>query len=824
MAQATNAQPEAAAGWLKGHRVGLLVLLMGAALSFALYGLACRWQSGRARLQFANHSTDLKRELSEAFVESQREIEAVGRLYDSSAEVTRADFRAFLAGYLARDPGVKAVGWVPRISQAQRAGYEKSMRAEGFDGFQITQVGPKGAPVRREDAAQYFPMTYLEPSEGARAVVGFDLGSDAVRGQALQLAGATGQTQASGRITLWEEDARHCGFLLVHPVYGHGAPVRTAQERDAALRGFVVFAYQVDSVVQATLRSLRPLDISVLLRDAGEPAGSGYLTYYSGRTKEAVPVDAPPAAVIGAAFRRQSVLDVAGRSWELTFAPTPAFLAATHSYYPIGLLAMSLVLSAAVAVVHQRRTNEAERVDRLVAERTTALSRANRMLTAEVVRRQEAEGALREARDGLEQRVTERTAELTQANASLTDAVAAREKAQAELQNTNRQLEEALGQVQLAQEALVEQERMQALAQMASGIAHDFNNSLAQILGFTELLLARPEDLADRQKAGRFLEFIHAAASHAAEVVRRMRTFYRAPEVDDTELPVPIGPLIDEAIAMTEPRWKDLARARGVDVEIRKDVAETAPASGSPRELCEMLSNLLLNAVEAMTKSGAITVSARGQDSVVRLSVADTGCGMSAEDVRRCAEPFFSTKGAKGSGLGLSAVRGVVTRHGGRLSIQSEPGAGTTVTVELPVWRASQPAVAAPGAGKEPMRILLVDDDEVVGEVLEGFLRADGHTVLTVHSGRDALEKLAQDAFDLVVTDRSMPDMNGDQLVKELKENPGAPPVIMVTGFGDLMAQAGEDPTGVDLVVSKPVSMDRLRRAVLEVTARGRGH
>ena len=151
---------------------------------------------------------------------------------------------------------------------------------------------------------------------------------------------------------------------------------------------------------------------------------------------------------------------------------------------------------------------------------------------------------------------------------------------------------------------------------------------------------------------------------------------------------------------MTEPRWKDLAQARGLDVQIHKDIEDTPPVSGSPRDSGEMLANLLLNAVEAMTESGTITVGARAQDGIVRLTVADTGCGMTDEVARRCTEPFYSTKGSEGSGLGLSTVRGVVKRHGGTLAIESVPGVGTTVTVDLPVWPITAPdAEPAPEVG-----------------------------------------------------------------------------------------------------------------------------
>ncbi len=580
MARATCEDLPGALRWLCARRSALAVLLVGTTLSVLLYAFAARAERQGLQEKFLQDSRDLTLALSTAMQGYVREMGAVARLYYASDDVTRSDFRTFVTPFLKRDPGVEAVGWVPRVTGEQRASYEASMRADGFAGFQISQLGPDGVPVRRQDADEYFPITYLEPSKGNGTTMGFDLASNAARDQTLEQARASGQPEATGRVRLVQKDANG-GFLVLYPVYENGVPRDTEADRCENLKGFVDFTFRLDNVVQTAFNAMRPLNINVLVRDGSVPAGAGYLAHYSGRTRTATTIGSPsPDAHPAMTYR--SVLNVAGRRWELTLTPTPAFMAHLRGSYSDGLLALSLVLSVALAVVHQRRVNESERVERLVDERTTALSKANRLLTTEVARRQEAQAALREARDYLEQKVAERTAELVEANQSLTEAVCAREKAQDELQSTNEQLEEALVQVQRAQKAVVQQERMHALAQMASGIAHDFNNSLSQILGFTELLLSNPHDLADGEKAGRFLNFIHDAASHAADVVRRMRTFYRNAEEEDTEMPVSLASLIDEAVATTEPRWKDLARARGVEVEIRKDVEDVVAGARQP--------------------------------------------------------------------------------------------------------------------------------------------------------------------------------------------------------------------------------------------------
>ncbi len=285
MARATCKELPGALGWLCARRSALAVLLLGVTLSAFLYALAAREERRGLEEKFQHHSKDMAFALSSVMQGYVREMGAVARLYYASDDVTRNDFRTFVTPFLARDHGVEAVGWVPRVTDEQRAAYEASMRADGFAGFQITQLGPNGAPVRRDDAGEYFPMTYLEPFKGNGSVMGFDLSSNPVRDQTLEQARASGQPEASGRVRLVQQEA-NSGFLVLYPVYENGAPTDTTSERRRNLKGFVDFAFRLDNVVQATFNEMRPLSINVLLRDGSAPAGEGYLAYYSGSTED----------------------------------------------------------------------------------------------------------------------------------------------------------------------------------------------------------------------------------------------------------------------------------------------------------------------------------------------------------------------------------------------------------------------------------------------------------------------------------------------------------------------------------------------------------
>ena len=438
------------------------------------------------------------------------------------------------------------------------------------------------------------------------------------------------------------------------------------------------------------------------------------------------------------------------------------------------------------------------------------------------IERKRAQAELQRAHDALEDRVRERTAALIQTNGKLQAEIAERRKAEATALESNRQLSAALGQLRATQQEIIQRERMHALGRMANGIAHDFNNALAPILGFSELLLLKPDTLTDQKKVRNYVEMIHSAAKDSAKVVSRLREFYRYRDESEVFTPVVLNDVVLQGISLTQPRWKDQALAAGVNIDIRTEMGDVPTVPGNEAELRELLVDLLFNAIDAIPKRGTITIRTAVQGRWLVLTVADDGIGMSEEIKARCLEPFFSTKEDQGTGLGLGAVYGIACRHEGEIDIQSEPGRGTTVAVSLPLERsprAAEPAKPMPPATAS-LRILVVEDEPLVREVLGVYLAEDNHQVTTAENGREGLEKFRAGEFDLVMTDRSMPEMNGDALAAEVKKLRPAQPVLLLTGFGDIMSGAGEKPAGVDLVVSKPFTLTTLRSAIAKITAK----
>ncbi len=430
--------------------------------------------------------------------------------------------------------------------------------------------------------------------------------------------------------------------------------------------------------------------------------------------------------------------------------------------------------------------------------------------------RKRSQQELQRAHGELERRVNERTADLVQANEKLQREIVERKRAEDALRESNRQLAEAMAKLREQQEHAIQRERLHALGRMASGIAHDFNNALAPILGFSELLLLRSEMLSDPEKVKSYLEMIHTAAQDSANVVSRLREFYRYREEAEVFAPVPLNDLLNQVVSLTQPKWKDQALALGVNIRIKTELENIPTISGNEAELREMLTNIIFNSVDAITGSGTITLRTFKRGGSAILQIIDNGIGMTDEVRSRCLEPFFSTKEERGTGLGLGIVYGIVRRHDGKIDIESELGKGTAVTISLPLYKEQKP-VEKPAAAEmpaKPLRILVVEDEPLVREVIGVYLREDHHTIETAANGREALEKFQDGAFDLVLTDRAMPEMNGDQLAAEVKKISPHMPVVLLTGFGDLMSGMGEHPAGVDLVISKPFTLNTLRDGI----------
>jgi signal transduction histidine kinase/CheY-like chemotaxis protein len=369
------------------------------------------------------------------------------------------------------------------------------------------------------------------------------------------------------------------------------------------------------------------------------------------------------------------------------------------------------------------------------------------------------------------------------------------------------------------QNQLVQTEKMRALGELAGGMAHEFNNALCGALGFLELTLRSthlPTGLRDHLKSAR------VCCLDAAQTVSRVQNFARW-KCDETVHIIDLDDLVRKTIELTRHKWESLAHARGTPIQVEVRTDANARVAGTPNELREVLTNLVFNAVDAMPRGGTLDVRTWCDAESVFLAVCDTGEGIAEAVQRRLFEPFFTTKGERGNGMGLSVSFGIVRRHGGAITVHSEPGKGATFTVSLPLHssqRGTRNAErgATNGAELRPttpeaaksLRVLVVEDQESIRLFLDAGLTGMGHRPLLAANAREAMEAFGREPFDLVLTDLGLPEISGEEVARAVRRQSPTTPVVVLTGWADQLHAEGTALEGVERILAKPVTLAKL--------------
>lgn len=394
-------------------------------------------------------------------------------------------------------------------------------------------------------------------------------------------------------------------------------------------------------------------------------------------------------------------------------------------------------------------------------------------------------------------------------------------------------LQQAYDDLRRTQQSVMDQERLRTLGQMASGIAHDINNALSPAALYAQSLLERDQSLS--QQARSHLVVIQRAIEGVAGTIARLREFYRPREREHALVPVDLNTMLTHVAELTRFRWSDMPQQYGFVIELRSELAPTLPkVLGAENEIQDALTNLVVNAIDAMPAGGVLTLRSGsgdvGADPTAAVpdgawvEISDTGVGMTEEGRRRCVEPFYTTKGERGTGLGLAMVYGMAQRHSAELTIESERGNGTTVRLVFPLAPARQESPPQPLArAVQPLRVLLVDDDPLLLKSLRDILESDGHSVQTADGGQAGIDEfLAAHArtepFAAVITDLGMPNVDGRAVASVIKAAAPATPVVLLTGWGHGL-QGDKMPEYVDRVLGKPPRLTELRAALADIAS-----
>ena len=372
------------------------------------------------------------------------------------------------------------------------------------------------------------------------------------------------------------------------------------------------------------------------------------------------------------------------------------------------------------------------------------------------------------------------------------------------------------------EDILLRSEKLKSMGMITSGIAHEFNNILAIVKGFATQIKKK---CGNDEKLEKRVDTIIKATNDGVEIVRRMREYTNL-ELDNANfVPTDMRLLIKQSIGFTMPRWQNIANANGIHYKIDTD--------GFSKELCimcnqselrEVLVNIINNALDAMPGGGSLSFHTWAEEKTLFVTISDTGMGMGKTVQRNVFDPFFTTKIGVGTGLGMSTAYGIVVRHGGEIEVESKEGKGSRFTIRLPLSN----EIAKPEATFEPeqelkaegLRMLIVDDEQEICDLLSEYFLEDGHNVKSVNTGDMAIKLLETESFDLVLSDLVMPEVTGYDIIETIGTLEKKPKVGIITGWEDAYKTEKGETLKADFIVRKPINFSELTRCINNVLSK----
>lgn len=822
--------------WVKAP---ILVFVCGVVLATLAWRGAAHLQEEAIRGRVALEAKQRALALEDKLLLVQDGLFSAQALFASSELVEREAFSSFVMSHLSRHPEVQAVGYDPIVRLAEREAFVARARAAGLPEFEVRERQAQGQMVPAATREVYYPVFYIEPYAGNEAALGFDIGSEPRRLDAIQRCLATKSFAATAPITLVQERGSEPGFLAMLPLLRAG---------EAEPHGMVVGVYRLPTLVEASLAAFEPGVMRLELSDVTEG-------------KERVVSRDPAPTALG--YDQVSEVRFGGRVYRLRFRPAKSFVDDLRNLVPFGILAAGSLFALMVSVFlgfwirHARRVealvalSQAELAQRVAAEESLRLSEERLSLTlnavsdggwdwdvaqdqitfsrawlsslgyapgdlprqiggwdallhpedrARVQAAREAhlsgETAVYECENRLRTKAGRYRPNLGRGKVVLrgpngeplrmvgTDTdVTARKRAEVEQATLSARLQEV--------------QKLESLGVVVGGIAHDFNNLLAGILGSTEI--AQRQSLAE-SPVQEHLARIKLASTRASELTREMLAYagrgtFALTDADLSELARELPQLVSASLSKK--------------AQLREEHGESVWARVDPSQLRQVVMNLLINASDALGGEPGQIVLRTGiaevglpelKDAILGsrldagrfafVEVEDSGVGLSPEVKEKMFDPFFSTK-AQGRGLGLAAVIGIVRWHEGAISVDSEPGSGTRIRVLLPSVAApdsvASPAEPAPPSDLAPLEgaALVVDDEADVRRIMVAALDLLGIKSFEAEDGQVGLElfEAHRDEIVVAVTDMTMPRMNGVELAEAIRAQAPELPVVIVSGY-----------------------------------------
>jgi len=373
------------------------------------------------------------------------------------------------------------------------------------------------------------------------------------------------------------------------------------------------------------------------------------------------------------------------------------------------------------------------------------------------------------------------------------------------------ELKKAYDRLAETQEKLIQTEKFKALGEVSAGIAHDFKNILAAIVGRVQLLTAAKDRGKDISEKVLFknLEIIEKSADDGVHILSRINEFTKG-KSENKFTEIRLGEIIEDTVEMTRPKWEDIQNDRTIKVKTR--LTGDLCITGNRSEMVRVISNLILNAVDAISGDGNINIDAFIEAEYVILRVGDDGIGMDADTVKRIFDPYYTTKGRLGTGLGLAMVYAIINRHNGEITVESEPGIGTVFTIKLPAVIDSTAVTKA--------SVLIVEDDDNLRNVLYDITKSMCDKVMLAGDHAQASDLLSKHSFDLVITDLGLPDRDGWKIIDIVKSASPDCKIVPMTGWNKEIKKQDLVSRGLTQILKKPFSMEQVKDLISQVNVR----
>ena len=738
---------------------------MGLVLSLLLFAAARRWERNRMERDFERAASDRVSAVRGEIRSHLIILKSLVSFYAASSEVERNEFRDFVTSLLWQHPGIRALEWIPRVPDSERASYEAAARDEGFGDFQITELAERSRMVRAPKRGEYFPVYFVEPYKGNESALGFDIASDPHRLEALNRSRETGRMIATERITLVQEREKQFGFLVFAPVYRRGLPTDTPERRRDNLEGFVLGVFRAGDIVEEAVGQLEPAGVNLCLHDESARPGEYFLHFHSSRMSPRRGGTASPEHVDQrTGLRHIGAFKIAGRKWSILCTPTRDFIAGGTTWQPWGMLTGGLLVTALLTVYlvstmrHTARTEHLARrlltanqeLESEVADRGRAEERAEMLArfpseNPNPVIRVSAEGvvlygneaskfllgasrsqegkvcsslwwdSVRDALRSGQSRDTEvkcgdRTFALTCAPVAGADYVNVYALDISEGKRTDLELRRAKAAAEAAS---------LAKSEFLANMSHEIRTPMTAILGFADLLTDRALSRSDRDG---YVATIRRNGEHLLTLIDDILDLSK---VEAGKLVIEMSrcslvSIISDVISMMRVRAGE--KRISLSVEYTGELPETIDTDEA--RLRQALFNLVGNAIK-FTEQGGVRVEVAflgkwlGDRPAVRIRVIDTGVGISAEKLPYLFQPFAQADASTsrrygGTGLGLAITHHIAELLGGELTSASVPGEGSTFTLTIPTGDVEGVRLARPSAellqAPAPARVSTCDD------------------------------------------------------------------------------------------------------------------